>query len=247
MRGDDMRDARYAMRVALLTLLLGGAAHAQDSPPITDASVVAFIRAMGPAAAETRRLWGLRRDVTRDIAVQRGDSVRACRDPRREQELLQPGTAMGMPIDEYTKLMEAAARGDAASRRKVDSISKLIAAASKAVTGRSSDCERTTPPQEFFVRRRDASNAELQRLGWRAPGNYGTMRTTGRAVYFAARLDSIALANAGGTSAAELRALHQRLRASLDDSANGSSSAAERAVVARHRERLERIMEDLSK
>ena len=232
---------------ALMTLLLVSPARAQSSPPLTEASVAAFVRAMGPAAAETRRLWGLRRDVTRDLAVQRADSMRACRDPKREQELIKPGTAMGMPIDEYTRLLEAAVHGDAAARRKVDSIGKLLTAASKAVTSRTNDCDRATPPQEFFVRRHEASRAELERLGWRAPGNYGTMRTTGRALYFAARLDSIALANAGGTSAAELRALYRRLRSSLDESSAGSSSAAERAVVTRHREALERILEGLSK
>ena len=235
------------MRIALLALLLGPAAHAQSTPPLTEANVASFVRAMGPTAAEARRLWGLRRDVTRDIAVQRIDSLRACRDPKREQEVLKPGTAMGMPIDEYTKLMEAAVRGDAAARRKVDSIGKLMTAASKSVTSRSNECERTTPPQEFFVRRRDASRAELERLGWSSESRQ-TMTTTGRTVYFGARLDSIALANSDGTlSAAGLRAMYERLRASLHDSSNGTSSAAERAVVARHRERLERIMEGLSK
>jgi len=247
-----VRTAAYCVLRAVCSvafvLVVAPPAAAQSTPELTEASVAAFVRAMGPVSAEMQRLWGLRRDVTRDIAVQRGDSVRECRDPKREQELLKPGTAMGMPIDEYTKLMEAAVRGDAAARRKVDSIGKLMTAASKSVTSRSSDCERTTPPQEFFVRRREASRAELERLGWRAPDSYGTMRTTGRAVYFAARLDSIALANAGGMmSATELRSIHERLRSALGDLSTNSLSAAERAVVARHREALERIMEGLSK
>ena len=214
------------------------ALHAQRAPvAITDAHVAAFLRAYEPMAAEHLRLRGLMRAVTRDIAVQRIDSVRGCRGD--EHSIIQPGTAAGVPIDSFTRLMQAAANGDQAARRRVDEITARMQAASRTVTARGAECERLAPPQEWFVRRRAAADAELRRLGW-SGASRATMRTTGRNVAFGARLDSIALAHADGTlSLEELRGLHDALRAAVADEAGAAGlGPSERAVIARHRDAL---------
>jgi hypothetical protein len=222
-------------------LLLGlapMAAPAQRAPvAVTETTVAAFLRAYEPMAAEHRRLRGLVRAVTRDIAVQRIDSVRACRGD--ERSIIQPGTAAGVPIDSFQRLMQAAVNGDQAARRRVDAITAQMQAASRTVTARGAECERLAPPQAWFVRRRAAADAELRRLGWSGESR-ATMRTTGRSVDFGARLDSIAYAHADAALApAELRGLHDALRAALaGDGESADLTAAERAVVARHRDAL---------
>jgi len=198
--------------------------------------VVAFLRAYEPMAAEHGRLRALVRAVTRDIAVQRADSVRSCRGD--ERSIIQPGTAAGVPIDSFQRLMQAAVNGDAAARRRVDELTARMQAASRTVTARGAECERGAPPQAWFVRRRADADAELRRLGWSSESR-ATMRTTGRAVYFGARLDSIAYAHADGTlSPTALRGLHDALRAAVTGDGEAELAPAERAVVARHRDAL---------
>ena len=229
---------RPSTLLAALLSLGPTAVHAQrGAVPITEATVGSFLRAYEPMAAEHRRLRGLVRAVTRDIAVQRIDSVRACRGD--ERSVIQPGTAAGVPIDSFQRLMQAAVNGDAAARRRVDAITAQMQAASRTVTARGAECERLAPPQAWFVRRRAAADAELRRLGWSSESR-ATMRTTGRSVDFGARLDSIAYAHADGALApAELRGLHDALRAALAaDGESAGLTAAERAVVARHRDAL---------
>ncbi|GLC26916.1 hypothetical protein [Roseisolibacter agri] len=231
-----MRSLTPHVLVALLALA-PSAAHAQRAPILTEASVTAFLRAFEPTAAEHVRLRGLVRAVTRDVAVQRSDSVRACRGD--ERSVIQPGTAAGVPIDSFERLMQAAVNGDQAAKRRVDAITAQMQAASRTVTARGNDCERQAPPQEWFVRRRAAANAELRRLGW-SGASRATMRTTGRTVEFGARLDSIALAHADGAlSPAALRALHDALHAAvIGDDGAARLAPPERATVARHRAAL---------
>ena len=239
------RAPRSVLALALLLALAPTATHAQrGAVAITDAHVAAFLRAYEPMAAEHARLRALVRAVTRDIAVQRIDSVRACRGD--ERSIIQPGTAAGVPIDSFERLMQAAVNGDAAARRRVDEITARMQSASRTVTARGAECERQAPPQAWFVRRRAAADAELRRLGWSSESR-ATMRTTGRSVYFGARLDSIAYASADGTlSPAELRALHDALHAAVTADGDAGLTATERAVVARHRDALQALFAALA-
>jgi hypothetical protein len=222
-------------------LALPGSPTFAGAQRITDEGVAAFVRAMTPVATEWQRIWGMRRDVMRDIAVQRIDSLRLCRGD--ERSVIKPGTAAGVPLDEYERLLVAATRGDTAARRRVTEIGREMQAASRTLGDRGKACERSVPPQEWFVRRREVSAAELKRLGWSSESR-ATMRSTGRSVDFGARLDSIA--GASGATLDELRALHDRLRPALRGDAS-ALDADERAVLERHHAALQRLFQALAR